>query len=65
MLGGAHLALDVEGARSAVEKDAALTAMLESLLPTQALASYCDRRGTIDQESEAEVRTIDATVSCR
>lgn len=64
LLGGGHLALDVEGARDAVGGDPAMASMLESLLPTQALASYCDRRGTIDRDSEAEVSLLRLPQTC-
>ncbi|CAE7213610.1 KIN4A [Symbiodinium sp. KB8] len=58
LLGGAHVVLDVGTARAAVKRNSALSAMLEALLQTQALACYCDRRGSVDTDDEMDVRRV-------
>ncbi len=58
LLGGAHVVLDVGAARAAVKRNSALSAMLEALLQTQALACYCDRRGSVDTDDEMDVRRV-------
>ncbi|KAA0157048.1 hypothetical protein FNF29_00400 [Cafeteria roenbergensis] len=60
LLGGAHVVLDVGTARAAVKRNSALSAMLEALLQTQALACYCDRRGSVDTDDEMDLRFLDA-----